>query len=64
MNPWEENAREKKCRAMARHIVSKTIEVLRDCDDDVWSELAKESKVGVPSDESKKRVIQILEGLL
>lgn len=60
-NPHEAEAREKKCRVLAMSILAEAIEVVRHADDATWAAMAKRCGVGLPSAQSRARVIELLE---
>ncbi len=62
-NTFELNAREQKCRRVARQIILEAIGVTRTLTEDGWKELAERAEVNMPSEESRKRIIEMLGGL-
>ncbi len=62
-NSFELNAREVKCRKVARQIIIEAIGVTRTLTEDGWKELAERCEVNMPSEESRKRIVEMLGGL-
>ncbi len=61
----EEIGREKKAKRIAASAIGATIKVLKDGDEELWELLTKEAgaNLGNPSPETRKRVIEFLEGV-
>ncbi len=62
-NPHEDRAREEKARKLARAIIGETIGVLLVADENVWFDIAVRLGVPNPSEKTRLRVIEILEGI-
>lgn len=63
-NQFEDNAREQKCRKVVRYILAETVKVLESADDDMWTATAAKAEVNVPSEQSRKRIIEIIRRLM
>jgi len=61
-NLHEQNAREIKCRQLARYILAETVRIVRQSTEEDWQNMAAKAGVNMPSTESQRRVIQLLEG--
>ena len=61
--PYEDGAREAKCKRLALSILSEAIEVVRHADEETWKAMAKRAGVNMPSPTSQARVIELLENI-
>lgn len=61
MNPHEADAREQKCKKLALSILNEAVQVVREADQAMWAAMAHRAGVNMPSEQSQKRVIELLE---
>lgn len=59
---YEEAAREKKCLAVARQALNEAAGVLENGDEEMWRILAERADCKMPSEESKRKIIELLKG--
>lgn len=59
----EEIGREKKAKRYAREVLRSMIQVLREADDRMWHDLGIRVGLPDPSDKTKARIIELLEGI-
>lgn len=62
-NQYESLARERKCKAICKVVIGDAANVLRIGMNDakMWEALAHVAGVGIPSDESRRRIIEMVE---
>ena len=60
-NYYEQQSRDKKCRAMCRWFLDSLVEVLETATDEMWQNSALKAGVNTPKQESRDLIIEMLK---
>lgn len=61
MNPFEQSARERKCATLAANILAQMVQAIEQATDEMWEASAARAGVNTPSEQSRKRVIEMIK---
>ena len=62
-NLYEDKAREEKCRKFVAYILRETCDRAKNATEGHWRNTALAAGIGIPSETSRKRIIELLEGI-